>query len=45
MAAWVLASHVVKHGTPVFAPIAAVVCLGLSHAARIRRVSIERERY
>jgi len=37
--AWLIASHVVQHGTPVFAPIAALVCLGLSHAARIRRVA------
>jgi uncharacterized membrane protein YgaE (UPF0421/DUF939 family) len=39
MVAWLIASQVIEHGTPVFAPIAAVVCLGLSHAARLRRVA------
>jgi uncharacterized membrane protein YgaE (UPF0421/DUF939 family) len=39
LVAWVIASGVVDHGTPVFAPIAAVVALGLSHAARLRRVA------
>jgi uncharacterized membrane protein YgaE (UPF0421/DUF939 family) len=38
MVAWLVASQVVRHGTPVFAPIAAVVSLGLSHSARIRRM-------
>jgi uncharacterized membrane protein YgaE (UPF0421/DUF939 family) len=38
MIAWLIASRYVHHGTPVFAPIAAVVCLGLSHSARVRRM-------
>ena len=36
--AWLIADRLVHHGTPVFAPIAALVCLGLSHAERMRRV-------
>ncbi len=37
MIGWLIADRYVHHGTPVFAPIAAVVCLGLAHAARLRR--------
>lgn len=36
--AWWLASDVLGHETPFFAPIAAVVCLGTSYGQRIRRV-------
>ncbi|WP_340539813.1 FUSC family protein [Nocardioides sp. GXZ039] len=36
--AWFLASDVLHHELPVFAPIAAVVCLGTSYAQRLRRV-------
>ncbi len=36
--AWVLASDVLDHPTPFFAPIAAVVCLGTTYGQRLRRV-------
>jgi uncharacterized membrane protein YgaE (UPF0421/DUF939 family) len=36
--AWWLASSVFGHGTPFFAPIVAVVCLGMSYGQRLRRV-------
>ncbi len=37
--AWVLASSVLGHQTPFFAPIAAVVSLGTSYGQRLRRVA------
>jgi uncharacterized membrane protein YgaE (UPF0421/DUF939 family) len=37
--AWLMAARVVDHGTPVFAPVAALVSLGLSHGGRLRRVA------
>ncbi len=37
--AWVLASDVLGHDTPFFAPIAAVVSLGTSYGQRLRRVA------
>ncbi|GGU18986.1 FUSC family protein [Lentzea flava] len=37
--AWVVATLVVGHQHPFFAPIAAVVCLGVSLGQRLRRVS------
>jgi uncharacterized membrane protein YgaE (UPF0421/DUF939 family) len=37
--AWFLASDVLGHPTPFFAPIAAVVCLGTSYGQRLRRVA------
>ncbi|MGZ4438429.1 MAG: FUSC family protein, partial [Nocardioidaceae bacterium] len=37
-AAWLVASDVVGHQTPFFAPIAAVVSLGTSYGQRLRRV-------
>jgi uncharacterized membrane protein YgaE (UPF0421/DUF939 family) len=37
--AWVLASDVLGHQTPFFAPIAAVVSLGTSYGQRLRRVA------
>jgi uncharacterized membrane protein YgaE (UPF0421/DUF939 family) len=37
--AWVLASDVLGHPTPFFAPIAAVVSLGTSYGQRLRRVA------
>lgn len=37
--AWLIAARFVNHGTPVFAPIAALVALGLSHGGRLRRVA------
>lgn len=37
--AWFIASDVVHHPAPVFAPIVAVVSLGLSYAQRLRRVA------
>lgn len=36
--AWWLASSVFGHATPFFAPIVAVVCLGMSYGQRLRRV-------
>lgn len=36
--AWWLASDVFAHPTPFFAPIVAVVCLGISYGQRLRRV-------
>ncbi|WP_460868968.1 FUSC family protein [Rhodococcus aerolatus] len=35
--AWVVATDVVGHGRPFFAPIAAIVCLGTARGARLRR--------
>ncbi|MGZ4558233.1 MAG: FUSC family protein, partial [Mycobacteriaceae bacterium] len=35
--AWFIATEVVGHPRPFFAPIAAVVCLGVSLGARLRR--------
>ena len=37
--AWFVATTVVGHPTPVFAPIVAVVCLGTSYGQRLRRVA------
>jgi uncharacterized membrane protein YgaE (UPF0421/DUF939 family) len=37
--AWFVASDVLGHPTPFFAPIAAVVCLGTSYGQRLRRVA------
>jgi uncharacterized membrane protein YgaE (UPF0421/DUF939 family) len=37
--AWVLASDVLGHDTPFFAPIAAVISLGTSYGQRLRRVA------
>jgi uncharacterized membrane protein YgaE (UPF0421/DUF939 family) len=37
--AWFIARHVVGHTAPVFAPIVAVVCLGMSYGQRLRRVA------
>lgn len=37
--AWLLASRVLGHGTPFFAPVAAIVSLGLSYGQRLRRVA------
>ena len=36
--AWWLATDVVGHQTPFFAPIVAVICLGMSYGQRLRRV-------
>lgn len=36
--AWFIASDLLGHPTPFFAPIAAVVCLGTSYGQRLRRV-------
>ncbi|MCW2803108.1 MAG: hypothetical protein JWN06_1325 [Propionibacteriaceae bacterium] len=35
--AWFLAVHVLDHSTPFFAPVAAIVCLGISFGQRLRR--------
>jgi uncharacterized membrane protein YgaE (UPF0421/DUF939 family) len=37
-AAWLIATSVADHPRPFFAPVAAVVSLGLSHSYRLRRV-------
>lgn len=36
--AWFVATRVFQHPTPFFAPIVAVVCLGMSYGQRLRRV-------
>jgi len=36
--AWLVATEVLGHAKPFFAPVAAVVCLGTSYSQRIRRV-------
>jgi len=36
--AWFVASDLLAHHTPFFAPIVAVVCLGISYGQRLRRV-------
>jgi uncharacterized membrane protein YgaE (UPF0421/DUF939 family) len=36
--AWQIADAVLNHPRPFFAPVAAVVCLGVSNSARLRRV-------
>jgi uncharacterized membrane protein YgaE (UPF0421/DUF939 family) len=38
MLAWYIATALIDHPRPFFAPIAAVVCLGASNSARLRRV-------
>jgi uncharacterized membrane protein YgaE (UPF0421/DUF939 family) len=35
----VIASHLLGHGSPFFAPIAAIVCLGASYGQHLRRVA------
>jgi uncharacterized membrane protein YgaE (UPF0421/DUF939 family) len=37
--AWFVASSVLGHPSPLFAPIVAVVCLGMSYGQRLRRVA------
>ncbi len=37
--AWFVARHLVGHPDPVFAPIVALICLGMSYAQRLRRVA------
>ncbi len=37
--AWLIASDLLNHETPFFAPVAAVVCLGTSYGQRLRRVA------
>ncbi len=37
--AWFVARHVVGHPEPVFAPIVALICLGMSYGQRLRRVA------
>jgi len=36
--AWLIAENVLSHPRPFFAPVAAVVCLGLSNSQRLRRM-------
>jgi uncharacterized membrane protein YgaE (UPF0421/DUF939 family) len=38
MSAWLIATLLLDHPRPFFAPVAAVVCLGVSHSYRLRRV-------
>jgi len=38
MLAWQIADALLNHPRPFFAPVAAVVCLGVSNSARLRRV-------
>jgi uncharacterized membrane protein YgaE (UPF0421/DUF939 family) len=35
---WLVAVHIVEHRAPFFAPVAAVVCLGITLGQRLRRV-------
>src|SRR5438094_10255797 len=35
---WLVAVHIVDHRAPFFAPVAAVVCLGITLGQRLRRV-------
>lgn len=37
--AWFVARHLFGHPAPVFAPIVAMVCLGMSYSQRLRRVA------
>jgi uncharacterized membrane protein YgaE (UPF0421/DUF939 family) len=37
--AWLLASEVLGHSEPFLAPVAAIVCLGVSYGQRLRRVA------
>jgi uncharacterized membrane protein YgaE (UPF0421/DUF939 family) len=37
--AWMIASGVPRHDAPMFAPIVAVVCLGMTYGQRLRRVA------
>ncbi len=37
--AWLIATSLLDHPRPFFAPVAAVVCLGVSHSYRLRRVA------
>ncbi|MBP2475690.1 uncharacterized membrane protein YgaE (UPF0421/DUF939 family) [Crossiella equi] len=37
--AWLIAAHLIGHARPFFAPIAAVICLGVSLGQRLRRVA------
>lgn len=37
--AWLIATRVLGHSTPFFAPVAAVLCLGTSYGQRLRRVA------
>jgi uncharacterized membrane protein YgaE (UPF0421/DUF939 family) len=36
--AWLVSASVLDHPRPFFAPVAALVCLGVSHAYRLRRI-------
>jgi len=38
--AWVVALDVLHHDQPIFAPIVAVVCLGMSYGQRLHRVAV-----
>lgn len=37
--AWFIARDVLGHSAPVFAPVVALICLGMSYAQRLRRVA------
>ena len=36
--AWLVASEVLGHATPFFAPVTAILCLGLTYGQRLRRI-------
>ncbi len=38
-AAWLVATHLLGHPRPFFAPVAAIACLGTSYGQRLRRVA------
>ena len=36
---WLVAKHVLGHSTPFFAPVTAILCLGLTYGQRLRRIA------
>ena len=38
LAAWLVAKHVLGHAVPFFAPVTAILCLGLTYGQRLRRI-------
>lgn len=39
MLSWTIAKHVVGHPNPFFAPVTAIICLGLTYGQRLRRIA------
>ena len=38
LVAWLVATHVLGHAVPFFAPVTAIICLGLTYGQRLRRI-------